>query len=105
MKQAIDARTAKNEKVKKIRRSLPTLDERSKSKYRSEMIGSRNKYSVQRSQPRLIDVITSALSGGLISEFEEVGNHMNQSPDPNGRLFVFIAGGFTVNELTAVQQF
>ena len=35
LKQAISAKSAKNEKVKKIRRSLPTLDELSKSKYRS----------------------------------------------------------------------
>ena len=81
------------------------MDERSKRVYRAKKFESKNKYNVQRSYPRLLDVIINALSGNIISDFEEIGNHMNSAADPNGRLIIFIAGGFSVNELCAVQQF
>ena len=36
--------------------------------------------------------------------FEKVGPH-NEPVDPQGRLFVFVLGGISTNEIAAVQEF
>ena len=78
------------------------IDEKGKQEYRFKKIESKNKYGVHRSQPRIVEIIKKALMSNLTADiFDKVGNHY-QNPDPNGKLFVFVVGGLSTNEIAAV---
>ena len=88
------------------KRRVPAIDERDKTEYRYKKIHSKNKYNVLRSPPKIIDIIKKALNQNLDTLFEPVGsNHRNEVPDPQGKLFIFVLGGISTNEIAAVQEF
>jgi hypothetical protein len=80
---------------------MPALDEKSKREYRAKRFESMTKYNVLRAQPRIVEIIKSALKQNLDEDFEKVGKH-SQPPDPNGRLIVFVLGGLSFTEIAAV---
>ena len=68
-------------KAKKIQRIRPTIDERSKREYRAKRFESKNRYDVQRSQPRLVEVVRNALAGNLDQDFDRLA-HQSATVDP-----------------------
>ena len=91
--------------AKKLVRSKPYIDERGKREYRGKKIESKNKYGVLRSQPMIVEIIKNALSKNLSQGFDKIGSHnqdMISQAESSGRLIVFVLGGLSINEVTAV---
>lgn len=108
VRNVIDSKSPKaSVRPKKVTRTRPVLDEAGKKEFRAKAYESQQKYGVLRSPPAIIDIIKKALARNLSANFHEVGAEASGAIEESnqGRLIVFILGGLSINELTAVQQF
>lgn len=54
---------------KKVKRSMPLIDEKGKREYRAKKFESQNRYNVLRSPPQIVEIIKKAIRQNLDEDF------------------------------------